>query len=548
MATPSEILESEILRRDIRPGDRPYVAWDTTQGLTGALRDASIMKVLGEVGPLEGANYDPDAIPPSLSDVLSFYGLKDSKDKKAVDKFLEGFSEKLPQWKKKALSDPKWGESGWETIKKIYQQTVKDRGAEETVEARKKAMRDAPLRYPVIGDVADPLPGVTSTLTKILAPRSVAVVEEGRSPEANEWLRDAAANAAYAVPVSKILGAGNIAKSIAANAIVPTGVAAMDYAADPNGTLAQAGLAALIGSTTNLGLNHWLAPRIGFAAGTAAGKISPRLGPSVRRIFEAPLTGKEKAAQTVKNAASVLEAPETASATILAQAAEGSPVITEADKRAAQAIVDIAKQSGAPGTRDVMAKVLSTAKYPAEKVFDAAGGVASGSKNRLTLDGVRKLGPDLANKILNADREAFAKQFQLHPELLALYGSVKQPRMTPGNVSDVLRTEAFNQLGNVKSEIGENVLKRFGVDVSDIKEKAEKGVQKKKGEAQIADILKGDAITVDDEKWLGIVRNNPDVLQYGYSKDLEGFKRWLLTRGADLLRGTALYRKAWDVE
>ena len=474
--------------------------------------------------------------------------MKDSKDKKAVDKFLENFSQKLPQWKKKALSDPKWGASGWETIKKIYQQTVKDKGAEEIAEARKKAMRDAPLRYPLIGDVSDPLPGVTSGLTKILAPRSVAAAEEGRDPELNEWLRDAVADAAYAVPVSKILGAGNIAKSIVANAAVPTGVAAMDYAADPDETLAQAGLAALIGSATNLGLNRWLAPRAGFAVGTAAGKISPRLEPGIRRIFEAPLTGKEKAAQTVKNATAVLEAPETASANILAQAAEGSPVITEADKRAAQAIVDIAKQSSAPGTHDAMSKVLSTVKYPAEKIFDVAGGVASGSKNRLTRDGARKLGPGLTSKILNADREAFAKQFQLHPELLALYGSMKQPRMTPGNVSDVLRTEAFNQIGNVKSEIGESVLKHFGVDVSGIKEKAEKGAQKKKGETQIANILKGDEVTADDEKWLSIVRSNPDVLQYGYSKDPEGFKQWLLERGADLLRNTAFYRPAWKAE
>ena len=67
MATPSEILGSEIRRGYVRPGDRPYDVWDTTQGLTGALRDANIMKVLGEVGPLEGSSYDPDALLPLLT-------------------------------------------------------------------------------------------------------------------------------------------------------------------------------------------------------------------------------------------------------------------------------------------------------------------------------------------------------------------------------------------------------------------------------------------------------------------------------------------------
>lgn len=538
MATPIEIIDTRDLQ-GLPVSQRVHDVRDTAPGLTRALKEANIMKILGGSAPgyLDEASYNPDVVPPSLSDVMSYLGVKGTKDKSAQERFIEDFPKKLQDWKDRTLKDPKWGKSGWETIKLLYQQAVKDKGIEETAKARKEAMEGS-----TAGEKA------VSLLSSALYPRMKRAGEEGRDPTPAEIAGDFGAQVAYAVPVGKILGAGGLAKSLAANAIAPTAVAAYDYATDPDKSATQAGLEALVGTSTNLGLNRYLAPMVGRALGTAAGKISTRLEPGVRRIFEAPPTGKEKAAQTIKRAASVLKAPETASADVLAQAAEGTPIITEADKRAAQAIMDIAEQSRAPGTRDVMSKVLSTDKYPAEKVFDLAGRVASGSKNRLTVEGARKLGPGLTSKVLNADQKAFSEQFQLHPELLTLYKDAKQPLVTPGGVGDILRTEVFNQIGNVEPEVGEGVLTRFGVDVSGAKEKAEKGVKEKKGEAQIANILKGDEVTADDEKWLGIVRSNPDVLQYGYSKDPEGFKRWLLTRGADLLRNTAFYRPAWKAE
>lgn len=546
MAKPSDILRAEYAKGTISKGSRPYMVWDTTQGLTDELRNANIGKILGNTLLLKDADYNLDAVPPTLSDVLSLYGLKDSKDKKAVDKFIEQFPSKVQQWKKEALSHPKWGTSGWETIKKIYQQTVKDKGAEEAVKAREEAMRDAPLHFPVIGDVADPFPKATSKLTEIIAPRSVAAVKEGRTPGVSEALRDAVANLAYALPVgsgARILSTGrpvvNKVLQWGAQAVAPTGVAAMDNAADSTRTKQDFLVDAGTGTLANLGVNRLLVPMLARGASIGSSRVGAARS-KVRDILEGAPTPKEEAMEIIQNAKAVMRDP----AASAAEHADAADILSTAI---------VAKENA--GARKAAAEAVAKARNEAAAVA-AQNKAALKRGGVLAVDGIDE--PRIAGDAITDYIEPF-----LTTEIIPDYSAIlaKNPKLTalfapkpnfvaPPVAQDFVepaQTWAVNQLGSTgKAADVAGAMVPFGlVDVKKLREDRDKASTERRNKAQIADILKGDALTEEDKKWLGAVRENPDMLKF--SQD-EGFKKWLLTRGADLLRGTPMYRPAWDVE
>lgn len=561
MATPSEILTTEARQKNIRPGDKLYDVFDTTSGLTEARRDANIGKILGNTLLLKDADYNPDAPVPSLADVLSFYGLKDSKDKSAVDKFLEDFSKKLPQWKKLAMSDPKWGKSGWETIKQLYQQASMDKMAEDIRQGR----RDI-----ATGKDEKGLDWLATKAANLMFPRATEAVAEGRDPSGSEWARDIAANAAYAVPVSRIIGSATktapvIVRGVSQGAgqfAAPAAVATIDNIADDSRDAEDWATDVAVGGMTNLGVNKVLGPWLSGKLGALSGKVSRRGNMAkIRDILEGSPSPEQKAADLVSGAKDVLESDKRGISAGLRSAE--APATKEAVSEA-QKIVNI---SGTPGTpmlnpngstiinkatgkpltgKEALAVIEGQIKndYLARNAEDVLGSIVQQATDprtaaKITAEPFRKGAAD------------YKAIFLAHPELKSLFFDPEPflSKKVTTNLPAMLQSYAVNQAGSSTDKAADIVGNTLGIGgAKEIREKNAERKAKAAHKADITAILGGSGITDEDTRWLTKVREDPKILQFGDPDDPEGFKRWLLTRGADMLRGTPMYRPAWKAE
>lgn len=561
MAKPSDILRAEYAKGTISKGSKPYMVWDTTQGLTDELRNANIGKILGNTLLLEDADYNLDAVPPSLADVLSFYGLKDSKDKSAVDKFLEQFPSKAQQWKEQAKSDPKWGKSGWETIKRLYQQASMDKMSEDI----RKGRRDI-----ATGENEKGLDWLVTKAANVMFPRATEAVVEGRDPSGGEWARDIAANAAYAVPVSRIIGSATKAAPVIVRGIsqgagqfaAPTVVATMDNVADDSRDAEDWATDVKIGGMTNLGANKMLGPMLSRGIGALSGNVSRRGGMGkIRDILEGSPSPEQKAADLVSGAKDVLKRDKRGISAGLRSAE--APATKEALAEA-QKIVNIAgtpstpmlspngstiinKATGKPLTgKEALAVIEDQIKdeYLVRNAEDVLGSVVQQANAPHT---AAKITAEPFRKGV-ADYKAI---FLAHPELKSLFfGSAPfLSKKVTSNLPAMLQAYAVNQVGSSSDKAADIIGSAFGMgSAKEIREKNTERKAKAAHKADITSILGGSTTTDEDIKWLTKVREDPDILQFGDPDDPEGFKRWLLERGADMLRGTPMYRPAWDVE
>lgn len=65
----------------------------------------------------------------------------------------------------------------------------------------------------------------------------------------------------------------------------------------------------------------------------------------------------------------------------------------------------------------------------------------------------------------------------------------------------------------------------------------------------VLSVLADQAESPEDKKWLGVIAKNPDVVKgAGAEAYNPNFRRWMLVRGSDILRGTDLYRPTFAVE
>lgn len=562
MAAPSEIIDTRDLR-GLPVSQRIHDVRDTTPGLTRARKEANIMQILGETAPgyLEEADYNPDAVVPSLADVLSFYGLKDTEDKKAVDKFLESFNKKLPQWKKQALDDPKWGKSGWETIKKIFQQATKDKMYANIAEDRRKIAH---------GDDEKGLDWLQTKIANVMFPRATEAIAEGRDPEANEWARDIAANAAYAVPVSRIIGSATKAAPVVVRGLsqgagqfaAPAAVATMDNIVDDSRDAEDWATDVMVGGMTNLGVNKVLGPWLAGKLGALSGKVSRRGGMAkIRDILEGSPSPEQKAADLVSGAEDILKSENRGLSAGL-RSAEAPP--TREAVSEAQKIVDIAKvlkepvrmpdgrqvfngNTGKPMTTQELLSIVE--KQKGDEMLAREAEDVLGSVTQQVLNPRTATAP--INEVFSKGAKDYAAVFAAHPELKSMFleSAPFLSKEVTSNLPAMLQTYAVNQAGSSSDKAADVIGASLGMgNAKEIREKNTERKSKAAHKAKVSDILSAPGADDEDVKWLTIVKDNPKVLQYGYADDPEGFKRWMLTRGNDLLRGTPLYRPAWEAE
>lgn len=546
MATPSEIITVRDRQR-LPVSDRIHNVVDTTGGLTDELYNTQIMRTLGNTAPayLEESEYSEEPNVPTLDVVLSKLGVKADNDptgEKAARKFVEDFAKKQGTWKKKIERDPDLGTRGWETVKDLFKQTSNDLMNADIQKERYKAMHDGTAR---------------GFLANLMFPRAVKAGEEGRDPEMNEWVRDAASNAAYAVPVGRVAkilskGAPAVVKVGAqglSQAAAPTFVAGMDYAVDPEYDLQDAATDATVGTLANLGVNKVLGPAIGRGLSTAMGKVSSRVPPSVKAILEGSATPRELADETVARAGKKLAQAEEKFAA--GNLREG--VATSIPKD------EIASAKGITEVADAAGKTLQVSKDKALSPSEVIQAVERATKGNLKKSNESdvigsvvqqlnhpKTAPTVQNpKVSKEFREGakrYSKIIEANPELKTLFAP--QQKFSLGNILSPTETYAVNQYGS--SSNAANVAGApFGVDVK--KAQADNASRKAKADAQsaIGTILSASPeLTEEDRFYLGKVSENPDVLKF--SQD-DGLKQWLLRRGHSILKGTPAHRPLWEV-
>lgn len=284
-----------------------------------ALTDELAAKAFGDkyagMSWAEGADRIEEPTIPSMSNVIGILGLdslsnpvgKDARTKE--QKFIEDFPKKTAKWKKKITNNNVYGERGWETVKEIWKQSLRDRMQADIAKARKEAMDDAPLDYGLFK-----LPNIpfSSFVTRMIFPRTTEHLENTGDWKAKDILADLAENAAMTVPGSvftgiagkglakvapkavkyfsgpgsnifegALKGAGRIAGNLFGNAVVPFGAEAMDaaiYDDDDEGmehradfSVGDAGFGTAINQGVNRGLMRMAGPIIDrFSSGGLA--------------------------------------------------------------------------------------------------------------------------------------------------------------------------------------------------------------------------------------------------------------------------------------
>lgn len=564
MAYPSEIIkERKAAGKPV--SERVQTAWDTTKGLTDEIRNAEMMQALGNTAPfyLEDSEWSEEAPAPTLDRIVSALGITDKDGKKAYERFIEDFPKKAGEWKNKLTRNEAFGERGWQTAQDLWKTALHD-----------KMLADIKQNRADIASGKDE-EGVDWLRTKVanfLYPRLTKAVEEGRDPYASDYIGDFGSQVLYAVPWGKVLGATGTLGSLGANAIAPSIAAAYDYGTGlgtPHEMSAgQAAFQGALGSLTNLGVNKYVAPWLGNVAGTAAGKISTRMTPAVRAFFEPPMSSTAKASQVIANANNTLRAPTTASAATLDEIARGAGIVTDADRKAARAVLDIAEQAAKPEVKQATSKILSTGKFKPEESSGVLAALASGSKNRIPYGDAMKMTTGQRSKILNQDKQVFQEAIEKNPSLASLFkkkdplvalthGSGFSPsQILKGEIltrglGDVAKTEVLNQIGNNEPEIASSTARRLGVNLDELQKKVNWGARQDRVQSQIGKILsKGSqyGLNSKDMEYLSAVADDADVVTEGYPEDPEGFKAWLITRGHRLLQNTDANKPIWETK
>lgn len=138
------------------------------------------------------------------------------------------------------------------------------------------------------------------------------------------------------------------------------------------------------------------------------------------------------------------------------------------------------------------------------------------------------------------------------------YMSLAHPKITQtaAYAKDVLNTLAANKAGNqsnveravtpIESFIG--MPGSLSKPVRKLQTEQRENAKKAQAKA-VLNAMANNAKTDEDRKWLGIIAENPGIVRGEGAKALDPeFRKWMLIRGSDILRGTELYRPTFEVE
>lgn len=499
-------------------------------------------------------------------------------DKDFLNDFFGGEKDKNARDRWKDKIEDAYGEGAWENAKKVLQAAEIDKMNKTIRENREQYMEgNAPDQ--------DAVDWIESAIMGVFQPRQKKAYKEGRNPTASEVFMDSFQNAAYALPftragapIARALGngtAGKILGSVASNAMAPAAVVAGDAAL---GTKDYSGVAdALIdlglGTATNLGVNKGLGMVLGRGVGLLQGKArSPRLQ-YIADMLEGTPSQRDKASELVKEATnrakntlnSKVPLDEAAQAQLMDDLAVAELGRVAKDKTVRADYSKTIKEGRAwqseptsrvgnlVGKEPLWKTDLYTAIHnrpSAEQILEAKVSGRSASTGKVTPK------PDdnlftLADEI--PDEKYFVREaLRKHPELEELFVDPSVKEQLGRTSSEMLKNFSVNNWGSdTDASRILNLVPGLG-DVKGVRKKYQEEPRKKARAAKAKDILDLSGLTGEDAKFMQAIRETAgtdrDVLKgFGIGNTAE-FRNWYLLRGADLLRGSELYRPTFEVE
>ena len=299
----SEILAiREAQKYPISPEAR--AVFDTSKGLTEQLYTQDVLRNFGGQAPAwVSAELQPETPTIPTMDVI-LDALKDQiKDdpKKAKgartreQKFLEDFPKKQAEWKKAIVSNPQFGERGWEFVKEAWKAASIDKMYADMAKERTATLRGE--REEGWKSIPAQVGGFSAS---VFRPREWEAYGRGEEPTWKDYIGDIAETGLMAVPgtsyvggASRVIGAvpkvgpmvaNVIAKNraianILGNAVAPVTGEALDAAmygeGDPNIERQDfSAMDALLGTLTNMGVNYRLFRDIGGGGRVATGELT----------------------------------------------------------------------------------------------------------------------------------------------------------------------------------------------------------------------------------------------------------------------------------
>ena len=601
MASSKEVLKEWLKQGNYLDDNSVIDSLYNMKAPTDELAEQRFLDMYGNEAPFDKADRIEEPTIPSMSNVIGILGLdslgntvgKDVRTKE--QKFIEDFPKKSARWKKKITNNNVYGERGWETVKEIWKQAIRDRMQADIAKARKKATDD----------------GLYAKYASVILPRSVEHIANTGDFSAKDILADIAENAAMMVPggvftgiagkglakafpravwyftkpganiaESAIKGTGKMLGNIFGNAVVPFASEGMDAAiyGDDDADMAHradysvgdAGIGTAINQGVNRGLMRMAGPIIDrfSSGGMARGGITrvrdflENLGqPFSKKGDDFASSVMLESSVPIRNAGELLESD-------LERAARGASVNSAATTEAARQniakrhvleaidngeIVAIPK-SGRGAGKAAEIQEGGDVFLENEIAKKAAENQRYGLEDILDYSGYLKAHPDgsgLSEKTLAATLSANLPEFY-NSAIWHGAGAAKKGMAdkTLNILNQAIPAWSVNKYGS-DPDAGQ-VLAYFPETkkvLDEDREKTHEAPKKRKATADVLRILsEGDSLTADDRKYLDAIAKNPDIMKIGYKDDPGGFRLWLLERGNRLLQGTSVYRPTFPVK
>ena len=601
MASSKEVLKEWLKQGNYLDDNSVIDSLYNMKAPTDELAEQRFLDMYGNAAPFDKADRIEEPTIPSMSNVIGILGLdslgntvgKDVRTKE--QKFIEDFPKKSDRWKKKITNNNVYGERGWETVKEIWKQAIRDRMQADIAKARKKATDD----------------GLYAKYASVMFPRSVEHIANTGDFSAKDILADLGENMAMAVPGSvftgiagkglakvapkavkyfsspgsnivegAVKGAGRVAGNLFGNAVVPFGAEAMDsaiYDDSDEGMEHRADFStgdAAIGTAINQGVNRGLMRMAGpiidrfSSGGMARGGITrvrdflENLGqPFSKKGDDFASSVMLESSVPIRNAGELLESD-------LERAARGASVNSAATTEAARQ--NIAK-------RHVLEAIDN-----GEIVAIPKSGRGAGKAAEIQEGGDVFLENEIAKKAAENQRYGledildYSGYLKAHPDGSGLSEKTLAATLS-ANLPDFYNIAIWHGAGAAKKGMADKTLNimnqaipawsvnKYGSDpdagqvlayfpetkkvLDEDREKTHEAPKKRKATADVLRIVsEGDSLTADDRKYLDAIAKNPDIMKIGYKDDPGGFRLWLLERGNRLLQGTSVFRPTFPVK
>ena len=486
------------------------------------------------------------SIIPDISVAASLVGLNDIKDGPTKEEqFIDLFPKMQKEWKDDIVADERLGKRGWESIYNTWKAASVSKMMRDIDDERKKAVDGEGAQW------------LGSTLMKVFTPRRYEAIVRGDDPSFTDTAGDIVENAAYMIPgatFGKIISGANKAANAAkfglgiasAPAIAEFFDATTRGDDDPNADRRDFSWGdVLMGAATNAAVNHGIVKALGglynTALGTAQGGVRGKIRAFVDNIGKSSYQqGKDALAKATEDAKLPRVGEGQISPEILNGGVGGVRSIGEEAGKQAEDFVKFSqivdnlnympKMKKGANINDVAEYLANTpeAKSLVQRVLE--GPYAKDAMNLLR-----------GNKLTPREKFDDIAQQALGTYVVNKYGSRRD--------ADVMTRVLGGAATGLFSMAGKEVDPRF---VQNFTRQEHEDFENEENRRKVEKATKNEDLSETDKKYIEIIKNNPNVMKFGYTSDDDPqgrkFKMWLLERGNKLLAETGLVRPKWEAK